>query len=374
MIYGDRIKQAREIRGITQAHLAERVGVSQSAIAQLEQDDPQLSFNPSEALIRAIAFHLRFPASFFLRKPGPDFSLGSLWFRKKTTLRSQDKSRIRQLARFYYEIAEDMARELELAPIRIPRLSNEDPSGAARTTRAMLGISPDTPIRNVLFTLELNGAVVIVLRDDLDDEHDAFSLWSDSEPRRPVVVISCDKPGDRQRFSVAHELGHLVMHQSSLPPAGKVEQEAHEFASEFLLPAEVLQDEIPKPVTLSGLAKLKPRWGVSIQALIKRSEALGITTTRQTTYLFQKLNMMGWREREPANLDVPREKPRAFMKMAEIIYGPTVTSEEVAARVSGSSALVRQILDAYAGKPDAEPKGKSSQTANVLTFKKLSNN
>jgi Zn-dependent peptidase ImmA (M78 family)/transcriptional regulator with XRE-family HTH domain len=374
MIYGDRIKQAREIRGITQAYLAEHVGVSQSAIAQLEQDDPQLSFNPSESLLRAIAFHLRFPMGFFERKPGPDFSLGSLWFRKKSSLKSQEKSRIRQLARFYYEITEDMAGELELVPIRIPRLSNENPCEAARATRAMMGLSPDTPIKNLFFTLELNGAIVIALREEMHDEYDAFSLWSDNEPRRPVIVINCDKPGDRQRFSLAHELGHLVMHQSFLSP-GKADREAHEFASEFLMPAEVLRNEIQTPVTLSGLAKLKPRWGASIQALIKRSESIGNTTARQTTYLFQKLTMMGWREREPANLDVPIEKPRAFIKMAETVYGQMVTSEQIASRISGPSTLVKQILDAYAGKPEIELKDQGSQPTNrVLPFRKISSN
>jgi len=75
------------------------------------------------------------------------------------------------------------------------------------------------------------------------------------------------------------------------------------------------------PVTLATVAKLKPRWRVSIQALIRRARDLAIISDRQYHYLFQQLSARGWRKREPAQFDVAAEKPRAFRKMAEVLYG-----------------------------------------------------
>src|SRR5262245_32578030 len=113
-INGDRIKQAREISGYTQEELADKVGVSQPAIAQLEQVAPGRAFVPSDSLIEAIAFKLGFPVSYFRRGAAPEFPLGSLLYRKRNSLKAQDRNRIRQFARFAYELAEYMSDCLQL--------------------------------------------------------------------------------------------------------------------------------------------------------------------------------------------------------------------------------------------------------------------
>src|SRR5918912_513807 len=113
IINGDRVRQAREIKGLTQTELAERVGVSQPTIAYIERTISQQLFDPSKEIIEAIALQTGFPLQFFYQEDsGPEFPLGSLLYRKRSALASLDKHRFRQLARLVYEIAEKMAKHL----------------------------------------------------------------------------------------------------------------------------------------------------------------------------------------------------------------------------------------------------------------------
>jgi Zn-dependent peptidase ImmA (M78 family)/DNA-binding XRE family transcriptional regulator len=347
-INGDRIRQAREIKGLTQAELSERAGVSQSAIAQLEQKGAMPTFEPSETLIQSIALQLGFPVSFFRKESGPELPLGSLLYRKKSALKSQERNRLRQLARLAYEMAQRMSQRLRLPSINLPIITDHDPIVAARVTRSSLGLSPDTPVKNLIHQLEKNGVLVIAVPYEID-EHDSFSTWvADRTPFKPLVVISAGKPGDRQRWSVAHELGHLVMHRAWQGELKKMEDEANLFAGEFLLPAEVIREEIHAPVTLSQLAALKPKWGVSIQALIRRALDLEIITYRQYTYLMTQITTLGWRKREPQNLDIAAEKPRALRKMAELTYGIPIDYQKMANEIAAPISLVEVVLGAHA--------------------------
>ncbi|MEJ7842636.1 MAG: ImmA/IrrE family metallo-endopeptidase [Rubrobacter sp.] len=129
---------------------------------------------------------------------------------------------------------------------------------------------------------------------------------------------------------------------------------ANRFASEFLLPEQSIRHELYPPITLSGLSKLKPRWGVSIQALIRRAYTLEIITQRQYKYLFQKLSARGWRTKEPDELAVKVEKPRAARQMAELLYGvpygDQIDFKKLAEDVNLTEQFVKEILDAHASK------------------------
>jgi Zn-dependent peptidase ImmA (M78 family)/DNA-binding XRE family transcriptional regulator len=365
-INGDRVRQAREIRKLTQAELAERIGVTQPTIAYIERTISQQLFEPSAEIMEAIALQTGFPLQFFRQDSGPELPLGSLLYRTRSSLlTSQNKHRFHQLTRLIYEIAEKMAAtpRLNTLPINLPRVVNEDPVTAARVTRAHLGLSPDSPVKNLLNQIEKNGVFVFALPYSID-EHDAFSFWSDSQPRRPIIVISEGKPGDRQRFNLAHELGHLVMHYSFPQGLKKVESEANQFASELLMPEDAMRREITTPVTLTSLAELKPKWGVSIAALILCARNLGIITERQAIHLLQKKKKLAWDKNEPENLHIKAEKPRAFKRMAEVLHGVPVNPEKVAAYNISPVALIEEILAAHADKPDMPKAIKETEQVN----------
>jgi Zn-dependent peptidase ImmA (M78 family)/transcriptional regulator with XRE-family HTH domain len=349
MINGLRVKQAREIRKLTQSELAHRINVHQSVIAKMEADMRDWD----SSLIESIALQLGFPVSFFKQGIGPEFPLGSLLFRCRAKLPANEKNRIRQLALLEYEACEKMAVGTRPIPLHFPSLTNTDPVEAAKVTRATLGFGPDTPIPHLINKLEKNGIFVFAV-PDTDAAFEAFSLWSDSDPRHPVIAVGIDKPTDRVRLSCAHELGHLVLHRSPRGNLAEMEKEAYAFAAEFLMPEDAMRKEIRTPLALMDLARLKPRWGVSIQALIYRAHELDMLSDRQYRYFFEQITKLGWRKREPEEFDVKAEKPRLFTKLAEIAFGQFVSVDKVADTVCLPTILAQQILAIHAQKADLQ--------------------
>lgn len=341
MINGERVRQAREMRALTQTALADKVGVSQPYIAQVESGYLQ----PSKEVLEAIALRTGFPPAFFRQENSTTFPEGSLLFRARRSITATQRAQAHQYARTIFEGVERMAEKLDVVPVTLPR-SSEGPKAAAQDARAALGLAPDTPIPNLIRAVERGGVLVIALPVALE-KRDAYSLWAGDRGQKPVIVVAGDAPGDRLRFSVAHELGHLLLHRKHGESEKEMDDEADRFASEFLLPEEPMRHELVPPITLTGLAQLKPRWKVSIQALIRRARDLEIITARQYKYLFQKLSKLGWRKQEPANLAVPVEKPRAIRQMAELLYGKPIDSRRLAEDTKLTEQFVKEVMGAY---------------------------
>jgi Zn-dependent peptidase ImmA (M78 family)/DNA-binding XRE family transcriptional regulator len=346
-VNGLRVKQARELRKLTQTELARKVGVAQSTIAKMEMTVKEW---PDE-VIEAIAFQTGFHVSFFQQGLGPEFPLGSLLFRCRASLAGNEKASLRQLAMLVFEIAERLSTKVKPIPLHLPSFNGEDPIVAARITRTTLGLSPDAPIPNLINKLERNGVFVLAL-PGAHEKFDAFSLWSDTDPRRPIMAVSSEKPGDRLRLNCAHELAHLVLHKSPRGNLADIETEASTFGAEFLLPADAIKREMGRSPSLTDLAKLKPRWGVSIQALVYRARELNVINERQYRYMFEQISRLGWRKCEPANLGIRPEKPRLFRKLAELNYGAPPDAEKIALPMGVPAPMVESMLEAHAAKAD----------------------
>jgi Zn-dependent peptidase ImmA (M78 family)/DNA-binding XRE family transcriptional regulator len=339
---GDRLRRAREIKGWTQKELADAVGVTQASITRIEQN----LLPPSDQLEQQLALATGFPISFFHQENTIDFPLGSLLFRQHMTLKKRERDQVLQTAWATYVLYDYMAQRLKLMPLRLPRIQDEDVKTAASLVRNALGIEPHGPVRNLVNRLEKAGVVVLSIPLDIHG-HDAFSLWSE---RRAIIVLSHGKPGDRQRFTAAHEVGHLVQHYILWGSHAEVEKEANDFAHEFLLPEEAIREAFVKPVTLSSLAALKPRWGVSVKALIERAYQLKVITVDQRKYLHKQIHLQ-WKGQEPANLTIEPERPRALRKMAEVLYGTksgSISYGKLAQDTAMPVSLVAEILDVHA--------------------------
>lgn len=337
---GERFRQARELRGLTQAKLAEKVGVNQSTIAGIESGIDE----PSQAVLRAISFQTGFPIAHFKQNDPPDFTFGSLLFRSRVAMPARDRRVAYRWGQVAFELTEKLGKSLRTPALKLPRV-DEPPCQAAKLIRAALGISPDVPVGRLVNLLEQHGVLVLAspVRAAM---HEAYSLWAGDNRERAVMILATGLPGDRLRFSVAHELRHLTC--TARGTKAEIERDANIFAAEFLMPEEAMRNELVAPITLAGVAPLKSRWGVSIQALIRRARDLEIITDRQYTYLMQQVAMSGWRSKEP--LEITPEKPRALRQMAEHLYGNPIDYMRLAADVNLSSAIVRQIIDLHAGK------------------------
>jgi Zn-dependent peptidase ImmA (M78 family)/DNA-binding XRE family transcriptional regulator len=342
MIYPERVRQARELSGLTQSQLAEQAGVTQPMIAQVERG----LRSPSDDLVAAIGAATTLPVSFFHDAPAAgEFPLGTLLFRRRLDLRAQPRDQARAYAHLTLEAVEKLEPRVKGIQLQLPRLSAEQPARAATITRAMLGLAPDTPIPHLLHVVERAGILVLAVPLTLA-ACDAFSAWAGRDGQRPVIVLVTGAPGERQRYTVAHELGHLVMHQPVRGAIPDLEKEANIFAAEFLCPATAMKAEIMPPVTLTSLARLKPRWGVSIQMLIRRAKDLGIVPDRQYRYLMEQIGLHRWRTAEPNPLAA--ERPRAVRKIAEVLYGDPIDYRRLADDLNWSPALARQVIEAHA--------------------------
>ena len=340
MIYGERIKQARQLSALTQSELAERIGVHQATIAHIEAG----RVLPSLDTVEAIAEVTQLLPSFFSRQPIEDFPIGSLAYRARKGMRAIERDGAYQFTKLCVEQARQMGRKLTLP--QLPNFqSNDEPREAAKLTRSALGIDAEKPILHLVNILERNGFLIIGLPFELP-RFDAFSTWISVDGQRPVVSISAGKPGDRLRYSVAHELGHIVLHKGM--PAGitLLEREADEFAAEFLLPEDPMRRTLTPQFNLTAAARLKQRWGVSMQALIRRARSLDIITERHYRYLFEQLARRGWRINEP--VEVPVERPRTFRKMVEISYGLLYEVERLASDMHINYVRATDLLSGYA--------------------------
>jgi len=143
---------------------------------------------------------------------------------------------------------------------------------------------------------------------------DSRSMLTDDQ--YPIIFLNRSLLGDRQRFSLAFELGHLIMHTfSTVPHERNINHEANLFAAEFLMPAKDIIKDFKDGITLSLLGELKRKWKVSMIALLYRSDDLGLLTPNQKRYLVQQFNTQKIRRREPPQLDVAKENPQLMRRL-----------------------------------------------------------
>jgi Zn-dependent peptidase ImmA (M78 family)/transcriptional regulator with XRE-family HTH domain len=340
MINPARLQQARELHGWTQTALARQVGVHQSAIAQIEAGRMQ----PSPPILDAISRSTGFPPAFFTRPGTPAFPLGSLRFRARAAMTARQRRQAFWYAHTLYELMVHLAAQAEMPAVRVPQITG-DPVAAARRTREALGLTPDQPVRALMRTLERGGVWVVAIPVSLP-LREAFSTWAGRDAAIPVIAVAATAAGDRRRFSVAHELGHLVLHRIPQGSLHDVERQADAFAAEFLLPAAAMHEAFVPPVTLTTLADLKGHWGVSLQALIRRARTLERITPSAYRALYAQLGARGWRTQEP--IEVPVERPRALRQLAELLYGVPIDYPPLARAIGLDPRFLQDLLDAHA--------------------------
>lgn len=304
-----RLRLARELRELSQAQLAKLSGISAAAVSQFESG----ATRPSEQVLESLSAQLRAPSEFF-RRPIVETHEG--FFRSLRRTSVADRRRARAFAQVVHDLAEaipDFFPAVDLPPFPVAELNDLDAAAqAARAVRAAWKL-PSGPVGDVVNTLEAHGIVVIRLPFDSADV-DAFSLPFDD---RPVVVLGSDKDDRaRSRFDAAHELGHLVMHGHQVWGVKEVEQQAHAFAAEFLMPADEIRDHLPTRADWAKLFDLKKKWQVSLAALLMRAKTLDRMSQPNYLTAVKAASARGWRRVEPVPLGQP-ETPKRTTQLLE---------------------------------------------------------
>jgi Zn-dependent peptidase ImmA (M78 family)/transcriptional regulator with XRE-family HTH domain len=319
---------AREYRGLTQAELADRVGITQGYLSKFENG---LLPIPTE-LVQAFADALDWPVGFFSRSD-QIYGLGStcLYHRKQSALPVSVLRLIQARANVLRIGLDPLLKDIALdAENPFPIMDIDEfgpPARIAQLLRATWRL-PLGPIQNLVATVESAGG--LILRAPFGTRQmDAISHWS---PQSPIFLLNSEAPGDRLRFSLAHEIGHLVMHRVPTPD---LEHEADQFAAEFLMPEREIKSDLLH-LDLIRAAQLKPFWKVAISALIMRARDVGAISPNRAKTLFIEMSRMGYRTHEP--VDIPVEEPTVIRALVDIHRQEHGYSDPQLVAISGAPA------------------------------------
>lgn len=242
----------------------------------------------------------------------PDIEIRWFAFRSHSSLGKRTAERVKAVAARRVEHQIRLARLLSQASPRFPRreevLTLADAEGLAEGVRRSWGLG-EAPLESVTQTIEDHGGVVV----EVPAPKTGFDgLSGVANGRHPVIVVSADAPADRRRYTLAHELGHIAMSCDHVPPREQ-EPYAHRFAAAFIVPARVARRELGEKrrrLDLQELKCLKARYGLSIQAWIRRAADLEIITPASYRSLCRQISALGWRRTEPVVYDAEQRPTR----------------------------------------------------------------
>ncbi|PID53467.1 MAG: XRE family transcriptional regulator [Micrococcales bacterium] len=310
---GETIVTGRVAAGLTQADLANAIGVTQAAMSRYENDLRE----PEADTIQRIGDALGVTVRFLERAAPPAAALAvDAHMRRRATARPtvwrQSEAQLNMLRMHSEFLREEVALEASLVMPGFDPFTT-DPADAARLTRTQWRM-PAGPARAIIRWAEAASSVVLMM--DLGNRRvDGLSQWTADHP---VIVVNSANPTDRIRWTVAHEIGHLVLHREDA--TDDMEREADAFAAEFLMPALLIRPELAN-LTLGKAVDLKREWGVSVAALIQRAHQLGIVSDARQASLFKQLSARGWRVREPASDEIAPERAELLDHIASHLRG-----------------------------------------------------
>ncbi len=342
---GKRLSLARRAAGMSLRDLEAGIDklVSAQALSKYERDEMM----PGSDVLAAVAKALNVPESYLLGQN--DLTLESVEFRKnQITSRKEEasiKASVLSAVERYLEIEDFVGASSAAwaspqgAPFRVAQQAEAEAAAMRLRTTWNLG---NDPIPNLAEFLEEQGVKVIPLK--LGERVSGLMCFA----RRskgvdvPVIIVNQGDTGERQRFTLAHELGHHVL---EVPGGANGEKLAHRFASAFLMPAEILWKEVGKhrdALSIGELAELKSVFKVSIQAITYRLKDLQIIGEPLFKRLFDEFVRRGWRKppyAEPGAIEP--EKPERFTRLCYRAVSEGAISEAKAAELLGVS--VREL-------------------------------
>jgi Zn-dependent peptidase ImmA (M78 family)/DNA-binding XRE family transcriptional regulator len=342
---GQRLRTARAASGLSLRDLEEKIGkrVSAQMIGNYERDEAM----PSSDVLYAVANALGVSEDYILS--GGDLVLENVEFRKKEIASKREEASVEgkaiHLLSRYLAVEEALALSSvswdrpRNAPYPIQDLA--DAENVARSVRTDWGLGVDA-IPNLVELLEERGIKVLsVGLEDIDGL--TARVRRKGGDSLPVIVVKANAWAERKRFTLAHELGHMVMDTSALNDEKQQERAAHRFAGAFLMPAEALWGEIGKrrsSISLGELLHLKKLFGASIQAITYRCHELGIINDHLKRKLFKFFTERGWRSNpyeEPGAMPPEQEEPRRLERLCFRALAENVLGESRAAEILGLS-------------------------------------
>ena len=332
---------AREYRGLTQTALAAKVkGLSQSNLSKYEKGFGGLSDNMLSSIMSTLDFPMKFLDMNIINK------VDSKHYRKKATITVKTRNEIDRTISMIAYCFDWLSEFVELPEYTFGYYDMD--SGINTEELAMhirnkyrLGVSPISDICNFL---ERNG-VFIYEWNSPNDEFDGVSLITDAGNH--LVIVNRNRSNDRIRFTLAHELGHILMHEYPNYPVFSnrdKEKEANSFASEFLIPTQMAKRNLAN-VKLGQLPELKKYWQVSMASLLEKAKNINVITSEKYTSIRIEFSRRHWNKKEP--YEVPIDSPTVFEQSYKLVSDTLGYSYDM---ISESTGLPKDALIKILGK------------------------
>ncbi len=312
-MFSKRLLQARKASGLSLRGLGDQVGISHAAIKKYEDGEAK----PSSDILLKLAKALQVRTEYFFR---PDIipALGSINYRKHSALPKKQLNAISQkiidlierrieLENLFPQASKGLLSPINNFPQAIKEHSDIEMAGEAVREAWKLGIDP---ILDLIDIFEMQGIRVFAVNIADDVKFDGLCA---EVLNKPVIVISSNWPGDRQRFTLAHELGHLLL-SGLLDPNINEERACNHFAGAFLFPRESVINELGKnrtSIEVKELALLKEEFGISMVGILFRALHLEIISKNYWDQMIRLFRKKGWHKKEPGK-SYPQETPRVF--------------------------------------------------------------
>jgi Zn-dependent peptidase ImmA (M78 family)/transcriptional regulator with XRE-family HTH domain len=307
---------ARESRGLTQADLANAIGMGQGTLSKYETG---LLDAPSD-FAEVAGQVLKYPDSFFFQS-GRVYGFPPFHYRKRKKLSAKALGKIVAGMNIRRLHIEKLCVSFQLRSNHfIPEIDSDEFQGRSKQRVSVDDIArslreswmlPSGPIENVVNLIEEKGGIVIPC-DFGTDLLDAMSQRIDGLP--VLFFTNINSPMDRIRHTLCHELAHMVLHTIALKADDEMESEADEFAGAFLLPYNELRKQLRR-FDLPHLANMKSYWKVSMASIATNAHRHNLITPYQFKKFWMEMSRLGYRKREPN--EPPREHPIMLSKMIE---------------------------------------------------------
>ena len=349
---GARLKQARLLAGMTLTQLAEELreydfAITKQAISKYEKAKSY----PSAQFLLLASTVLDVPSTYFTQQPSK--TVEWLAFRCHKKLSQKERNRIKAYANDIIELQIEL-REL-LYPKSFPPLPSiavatlDDAENAAERLRSHWDVG-DRPLDNLVQTAEDRDLVVV----SWQDKTGLFDGLSAKCNGRAITVINTNVPTDRQRLSLAHEIGHLVMDVEGVPDKEE-EKLAFRFAAALLVPAEHAYHELGKRrhrLNWGELESLKRKYGLSMAAWIRRARDLEIINESAYESMNRQIRTSGWHKDEPGKY-LGDEEPLLLKQMAQRAVSEGLLSPDRVSRVTNDILDIDEDTDSVSGYPTA---------------------
>jgi len=308
---GELLALARQTRKVSQPDLVVTLkgAISQAQLSKIEHGQIQ----PDERMVERFADALKYKPGFFFNPVYQRMDPVS-FHRKRKKLSARDREAIHGQSEIYrinlkkLLPAVELETQLPSAPSIDPDQYGGDIPKIALTVRQRWGI-PRGPIKDLTKLVE-DAGIIIVAFDFGTPLIDGFCQHA-GDDLPPVIFLNLRQPKDRYRFSLAHELGHLVMHQTPIP---EQELQANTFASELLMPTQEVRPQFYN-LSIGKFMELKLYWGTSMQSLIYKAWQVGRISDRMFKYYNIEMAKRGFKTKEPIDWNGSAESPSTLRQV-----------------------------------------------------------